>query len=71
VKAGANAALASLWPVNDAATSMLMANFYRQLQNPAVNKARALQTAQQGLLTNSTSRHPFYWSAFMLIGNWL
>ena len=71
VKAGARSALASLWPIHDEATSLLMTEFYRQLQTPGVGKALALQHAQQKLAAITRYRHPGYWSGFVLIGNWL
>ena len=71
IKAGARSALATLWTVNDPASAQLVSDFYRELQNPAVSKAKALQEAQLGLLKDARYRHPNYWSAFLLIGNWL
>jgi CHAT domain-containing protein len=71
IKAGARSALATLWTVNDPASAELVSSFYRELQNPAVSKAKALQQAQLGLLKEPRYRHPSYWSAFLLIGNWL
>ena len=71
VKAGARSALATLWSVNDQASSELVLEFYKQLQNPGVTKAEALQAAQLMLLDNPRYRHPYYWSPFLLIGNWL
>jgi len=71
VKAGARSAIASLWTVNDPASAQLVSGFYRELQNPALSKARALQRAQLGLMKDVRYRHPNYWSAFLLIGNWL
>ena len=64
-------ALASLWAINDKASSMLVTEFYRQLQDEQVTKAQALQRAQQKLMQNVRYRHPGYWSPFLLIGNWL
>ncbi|WP_455221981.1 CHAT domain-containing protein [Kaarinaea lacus] len=71
VQSGARSALASLWAINDKASSMLVTEFYRQLQDEQVTKAEALQRAQQKLLQNVRYRHPGYWSPFLLIGNWL
>jgi CHAT domain-containing protein len=71
IKAGARSALATLWTVNDPASAELVSAFYRELQDPAVSKAKALQQAQVGLLKDARYRHPSYWSAFLLIGNWL
>ena len=71
VKAGARSALASLWTVNDAATSALMARFYDGLLEAGATKAASLRAAQRELLTNPRTAHPAYWSPFILIGNWL
>jgi len=40
------------------------------LQDTALSKARSLQHAQIKLLEDLRYRHPGYWSAFLLIGNW-
>lgn len=48
--AGVQAAIVSLWPVNDLSTSLLMGEFYRQLKI-VKNGARALQMAQNYLRT--------------------
>ena len=71
IKAGARSALATLWTVNDPASAELVADFYRALQDASNSKAKSLQQAQLGLLKDVRYRHPSYWSAFLLIGNWL
>ncbi|MDQ2695662.1 MAG: CHAT domain-containing protein, partial [Pseudomonadota bacterium] len=71
IKAGARSALGTLWFINDQASSLLVADFYRFLQAPDATKARALQQAQLKLLAEPRYRHPVYWSPFLLIGNWL
>jgi CHAT domain-containing protein len=71
VKAGARSALATLWVVNDPASAVLVSEFYRQLKDPSVSKAAALQQAQLKLLSDRRYRHPGYWGPFLLIGNWL
>jgi CHAT domain-containing protein/lipopolysaccharide biosynthesis regulator YciM len=71
VKAGARSALATLWTVNDPASALVVSQFYRALRDPAVSKAKALQQAQLAALKDPRYRHPDYWSAFLLIGNWL
>lgn len=70
VKAGARSVVAALWPVHDEATALLMAEFYRALRETGVTKAAALQRAQQKLTGITRYRHPGYWSAFVLVGNW-
>jgi CHAT domain-containing protein/uncharacterized protein YqcC (DUF446 family) len=72
LKAGVKSALASLWKVDDEATPFLVLEFYRQLQKPGVSKAKALQNAQQKMLTQSRHKHyhhPYFWSPFLLIGS--
>jgi CHAT domain-containing protein len=71
VKAGARSALATLWHINDQASSLLVAEFYRQVGQPGVSKAEALRRAQMKMLTDLRYRHPGYWSPFLVIGNWL
>ncbi|THJ17017.1 MAG: CHAT domain-containing protein [Nitrospira sp. CG24E] len=71
IKAGARSALATLWFINDEASAALVSEFYRQLRNPALSKAQALQQAQQKLLADRVYEHPAYWSPFLLLNNWL
>ena len=71
VKAGARSAIATLWHINDLATSTLVEEFYRQLQDPSVSRAIALQRAQLKMLNDRCYQHPGYWSPFLLINNWL
>jgi CHAT domain-containing protein len=68
---GAKAVVASLWPVADIGTEVLMREFYRWRQaNPRRSKAEALRQAQMALLKREDLTHPHYWAAFILIGNW-
>ena len=78
---GAKAVIASLWPVADESTSLLMQRFYAaRAMQPGIPKAEALRQAQLELLRGSGSagglkgtarfEHPRYWAPFVLIGNW-
>lgn len=71
VRAGARSTLATLWSVNDQATAVIMAQFYEQLSTNQLSKAEALRQAQLAMLKNRWYKHPFYWSAYTLVGNWL
>lgn len=71
IKAGARSALATLWFVNDEASSALVIEFYRQLKNPALSKAQVLRQAQLKLMENPDFQHPIYWAPFLLLNNWL
>ncbi|MBD2772902.1 CHAT domain-containing protein [Iningainema tapete] len=71
VKSGARSTIATLWPVKDRAAQMLMNRFYEQLRQPNITKAEALRQAQINLIRQTDFRDPFFWSAFVLVGNWL
>jgi len=71
IKAGARSALGSLWTIGDEATQILIEEFYTQLKDPSISKARALQLAQVKLLENPKFEHPRYWSPYLIISNWL
>ena len=71
IKAGARSALATLWFINDKASSDLVAEFYRQLKNSSNSKAEAIRQPQLQLLHNPQYTHPGYWSPFLLLNNWL
>lgn len=70
IKSGARSTIASLWSVEDRSTSILMQEFYRLLSQKKMNKAETLRRAQLHLLKSLEYEHPFYWSSFVLIGNW-
>jgi CHAT domain-containing protein len=70
VKSGARSTLATLWPVKDAAAASLMTRFYTHLRKPNVNKAEALRQAQIEILKQTDFDDPFFWSGFVLVGNW-
>lgn len=69
VRAGARSTLATLWSVDDESTAELMSQFYQQLANPGVTKAEALRRAQLKLLAKY--ERPYFWSPYILVGNWL
>lgn len=72
LKSGARSTLATLWAVNDDSTVKLMRQFYQRLsQADSMTKAEALQKAQISLIRSDQFSHPFYWSPFVLVGNWL
>jgi CHAT domain-containing protein len=70
VKARTKSTIASLWKVNDRATQLLMANFYQNLVTKKLGLAESLKLAQQSLLQHPQYRAPYYWAAFVLVGNW-
>lgn len=71
VRAGARSTMASLWYVSDDATALLMTRFYEELTNTKVTKAEALRRAQQTIMQDEKFAHPYFWAAFVMVGNWL
>jgi len=67
---GAKAVIATLWPVEDTSTSMLMAAVYRNRQTQGLTKIEALRQAQLSLKKQAKYAHPYYWAPFILMGNW-
>lgn len=70
VRSGARSTLATLWSVQDKSTANLIAEFYHLLTQNVVSKAEALRQAQLSLLNSPQYKHPYYWSGFVLVGNW-
>ncbi|NJK50467.1 CHAT domain-containing protein [Candidatus Gracilibacteria bacterium] len=70
VRAGARSTIATLWDVNDISTTQLMTYFYQKLSDN-LPKAEALRHSQQKILQEPSFSHPYYWSGFILVGNWL
>jgi CHAT domain-containing protein/Tfp pilus assembly protein PilF len=68
--AGASRVVASLWKVDDVATSELMAEFYKGMLSHGLAPASALRQAQLAMLKRSRWADPYYWAAFTLQGEW-
>lgn len=69
LRANARSAVGTLWPVDDEAAYTLMTSFYRNLLQSGVSKSEALRQAQLELLKNNLN-HPYFWAAFILVGDW-
>ncbi len=70
IRSGARSTLATLWIVNDEATSVLMGDFYKHLADTNMTKAEALRRAQLTLLKDPAFKHPYFWAPYVLVGNW-
>jgi CHAT domain-containing protein len=68
---GSRSVLASLWQVPDRATAELMKRFYQNLLDKKQNPASALRHAQLELAAQPRWHSPYFWSAFVLQGEWL
>ncbi|MBD3234788.1 MAG: CHAT domain-containing protein [candidate division Zixibacteria bacterium] len=70
--AGAKSILMSLWSVSDRTTCGLMENFYRNWLN-GKTKREALRAASLKILNDQRQKHgaahPYYWGAFILLGD--
>ena len=71
--AGARSTLLSLWQVNDEATADFMIRFYTRLK-AGESRSEALASVQKdyrdGKTGNPRWRHPYYWAAWQLVGDW-
>jgi CHAT domain-containing protein/tetratricopeptide (TPR) repeat protein len=68
--AGAPRVVASLWKVNDEATSELMKRFYQKMLKEGMRPAAALRAAQVSMLTEKSLSAAYYWAGFVLQGEW-
>jgi CHAT domain-containing protein len=67
--AGSNTVVASLWPVDDVSTGQLMTKFYERLK-AGDGRAEALRNAQLAVQQDPRFSHPYYWSGFLLFGDY-
>ncbi len=66
--AGVPTVVATLWPVDDAATASFSRFFYEALAQ-GLSAGESLRLAQEGLRTQPATAHPFFWSGFVLVGD--
>ena len=69
-QSGARSVVGSLWQISDQSTSRLMPSLYDNILKKKLSKAQSLRASQLNVLQDTETRHPFYWAAFVLIGNW-
>lgn len=70
--AGARSTVATGWNIGSRSASEVMVGFHQALrarEGEPLAKARALRDAQLQLIHGTNTRHPFYWAAFVLLGN--
>jgi len=70
--AGVPTVVVSQWRVESASTARLMIEFHRQLQargRARLTTAEALRRASLKQLRRDRTLHPFYWAAFVVIGD--
>jgi len=69
-RAGARSLVVSHWQVPSAATSALMSSMFSSLSNtPTMTVDAALRAAQIGISKEAGFAHPFFWAAFVVMGD--
>jgi CHAT domain-containing protein len=68
--AGATSVVASLWKVDDEATSELMKRFYTNMLQRGMTPAAALRASQNSIRQEPQWSSPYYWAAFTLQGDY-
>ena len=66
--AGASSVVASLWKVDDEATSELMKHFYANMLQKGMRPAEALRAAQNTLKLDPQWKAPHFWAGFTIQG---
>lgn len=66
--AGCANVLMSLWQADDRATAQIMQTFYQYLKE-GMGKDEAIRQAKLDYLGAESRNHPFFWGAFVLIGD--
>lgn len=66
--AGTRSVVVSLWNVSDISTGQLMKNFYQNLTGGQSNAAALRRAKLQMLSSGKETRHPYYWSSFVMVG---
>jgi CHAT domain-containing protein len=68
--AGSESQVMNLWPISDESTKELLIPYYKALQQ-GQERSEGLRQAQLRMLRERKDlRHPFYWAAFILSGEW-
>ena len=70
MSAGANTVVASLWKVDDRATAILMAEFYKGMLQKGMTPSAALRAAKLKMMHNKQWSAPYYWAGFVLQGEY-
>jgi CHAT domain-containing protein len=66
--AGARTVAASLWPVDDASTELIMKQFYTHLEQKQ-DEASALRQAKLDYLKSKGDMSPIFWAPFVIVGD--
>ena len=67
--AGASGVLATEWKVDSASAASEVQDFLRQATTNGAPLSLSLGAAQRNLYSQAETAHPFYWAAFILVGD--
>ena len=70
ISAGSKTVVASLWKVDDRATSVLMAHFYDAMLQQGISPAAALRAAKLKMMRDPQWSAPYYWAGFVVQGEY-
>jgi CHAT domain-containing protein len=70
MSAGSKSVVASLWKVDDRATAILMAEFYKSMLEDGQSPAAALRSAKQKMRQDKAWSAPYFWAGFVLQGEY-
>lgn len=70
ISAGSKSVVATVWKVDDRATSTLMRDFYHSLLQEGMPTSQALRAAKLKMLNEPQTSQPYYWAGFVLQGEY-
>lgn len=70
MSAGSKSVVASLWKVDDRATAVLMAEFYKSMLEDGLPPAAALRSAKQKIRREPAWSAPYFWAGFIIQGEY-
>jgi CHAT domain-containing protein/tetratricopeptide (TPR) repeat protein len=68
--AGSKSVVASLWKVDDRATTELMSRFYSAMLRDNLPPPAALRLAKESMMKEKRWRAPYYWAGFVIQGEY-
>lgn len=70
MSAGSKSVVASLWKVDDRATSILMSDFYNLMLREGLAPVAALRAAKLKMIQDKRWNQPYYWAGFVFQGDY-
>jgi CHAT domain-containing protein len=70
ISAGSKSVVASLWKVDDRATTVMMADFYNSMLQQGLPTGAALRAAKLKMMHGNRWNSPYFWAGFVLQGEY-